>query len=163
MTAWVIYSSSSGALERLVLDDPEGLGLDMTGRGVTELDEMPDLSTVRWDNATRTFVPYTAPRWLTGTQRLALYTPAQHARARRMLTAVHPEGHPLAGQMVDPEGLVQRLIDFSLAAHKPLSVADPYHIQATALLRGLGVIESDEEAARILAGITPEEAAGGGS
>lgn len=95
------------------------------------------------------------PRRLTGLQILSLYTAAQHARARRMLDARFPEGHPQAGELVDPQGLVQRLVDATLALKDPISLADAFHVNGTAFLRGVGVIESDAEAARILAGLPP--------
>lgn len=111
----------------------------------------------RWNSETLEFEPYTPPRRLTGLEIIGLYTPAQHARARRMLNAVYPEGHPWAGQLVDPDALIQRLLDAALAMPGTISIDDPFHVNGTALNRALGVIESDEEAARILAGIPPEE------
>ena len=97
---------------------------------------------------------------LTATQILGLYTTAQHARARRMLFATWPAGHPWEGQLVDPDGLTQRLVDATLTLREPLPVTDPFHQNGTAWLRAVGVIESDAEAARIAAGIPPEEAMG---
>lgn len=108
-----------------------------------------------WSAAQRGFVD--VPH-LTATQILGLYTTAQHARARRMLFATWPAGHPWEGQLVDPDGLTQRLVDATLTLREPLAVTDPFHQNGTAWMRAIGVIESDEEAARIAAGITPEEA-----
>jgi hypothetical protein len=116
-------------------------GLDMTGRTSRA--------------ATEEDMPVEVPR-RTGIQILNTYTPAQHARARRMLYATFPEGHPDAGEFVDPDGLVQRLMDFLLAFDGTLALDDPLHVNGTTLLRGIGVIESDEEFARILAGIPPQ-------
>jgi hypothetical protein len=83
---------------------------------------------------------------------LALYTVAQRARARRLLTERHPEGHALAGQLVDPHGNVAALIDSLLAHRAPIALSDPWHVNGTALMRALGVLESDAEAGRVLAG-----------
>jgi len=96
-----------------------------------------------------------APRMLTGLQILGLYTAPQHARARRMLNTVFPDGHAQAGQLVDPDALVQRLVDATLALPRLISATDPLHINGTALMRATGVIETDAEAARIAAGIPP--------
>ena len=172
MTAWAIYDSETGALERLVLNDPAELGLDLDGKLVAALLQMPDLSAERWNPDALAFEPYTPPRRLTGLQIIGLYTPAQHARMRRMLfatfPAVYPDGHPQAGQphpqageLMDPEGLVQRLADATMAMTGTIAVTDPLHQNGTALYRALGIIETDEEAARIAAGITPEEWAAG--
>lgn len=106
------------------------------------------------------------PRRLTGLQILGLYTAAQHGRARRMLDArfpaTFPPGHPQAGQphpqageLIDPNALVQRLVDATLALREPIAVTDAFHQNGTAFLRAVGVIESDAEAARILAGLPP--------
>lgn len=102
-----------------------------------------------------------SPRRLTGLQIIGLYTAAQHARMRRMLFATFPPGHPQAGQLVDPDGLVQRLADATLAMAGTIVVTDPLHVNGTALYRSVGIIESDIEAARIAAGITPEQWAAG--
>ncbi|PZU47658.1 MAG: hypothetical protein DI568_08925 [Sphingomonas sp.] len=125
--------------------------------GRTMIDVPAALEGLAWSPVARAFGP--APRMLTSTQILGLYTTAQHARARRMLMAVYPEGHPWAGQLIDPDGLTQRLVDATLTLSEPMSTADPFHQNGTAWMRAVGVIESDEEAARIAAGITPEEAA----
>lgn len=156
MTAWAIYDSETGALDQLLLNDPADLGLPIDGKGVAILAQMPSLTAERWNPDARAFEPYTPPRRLTGLQIIGLYTPAQHARARRMLNAVYPEGHPWAGQLVDPDALIQRLLDAALAMPGTISIDDPFHVNGTALMRALGVIESDEEAARILAGIPPQ-------
>jgi hypothetical protein len=95
------------------------------------------------------------PRRLTGLQILGLYTAAQHGRARRMLDARFPEEHPQAGELIDPDALVQRLVDATLALREPIAVTDAFHQNGTAFLRAVGVIESDAEAARILAGLPP--------
>ncbi len=96
------------------------------------------------------------PRRLSGLQILGLYTAAQHARARRMLDARFPVEHPtLAGQLIDPDALVQRLVDATLALGEPIAVIDAFHVNGTAFLRAVGVIETDSEAARILAGNPP--------
>ncbi len=95
------------------------------------------------------------PRRLSGLQIIGLYTAAQHARARRMLDARFPVGHPQAGELVDPNALVQRLVDATLALRDPIAVTDPFHVNGTTFLRAVGVIESDAEAARILAGTPP--------
>lgn len=160
MTAWAIYLAESGELERVVLDSPQELGLDMTGRSTAQL-AGPLAPNERWNATTRAVETFTPPRRLTGLQILALYTPAQHARIRRMLFATFPAGHPQAGQLVDPDGLVQRLADATLAMSGTILVTDPLHLNGTALYRAMQIIESDEEAARIAAGITPEEWAAG--
>lgn len=161
MTAWAIYDAQTGELERLVLDDPTELELEIEGKGVAILAQLPSPTGERWNPATLAFEPFDTPRRLTGLQILALYTPAQHARIRRMLFATYPAGHPQAGELIDPEGLVQRLADATLAMPGTILVTDPLHVNGTGLYRALGIIESDEEAARIAAGITPEEWAQG--
>lgn len=161
MTAWAVYDAATGALEQLLLDDPAELQLAFEGKGIALLAQLPSPTAERWNPATLAFEPFSPPRRLTGLQILALYTPAQHARIRRMLFATFPAGHPQAGQLVDPEGLVQRLADATLAMPGTIPVTDPLHVNGTGLYRALGIIESDEEAARIAAGITPEEWAAG--
>lgn len=161
MTAWAIYDSETGALDQLVLNDPADLGLAIDGKGVAVLAQMPSPTAERWNPGTLAFEPYTPPRRLTGLQIIGLYTPAQHARMRRMLFATYPAGHPQAGELVDPDGLVQRLADATMAMTGTIAVTDPMHQNGTALYRAVGIIESDEEAARIAAGITPEEWAAG--
>lgn len=109
--------------------------------------------TIEWRQGA--FVPKVRALW--PEQILALYTVAQRGRARRMLTAVHPPGHVMAGQLIDPDASVQALLDALLAHRDPVPLDSSWHIQGTALMRGLGVIESDAEAARILAGIAAGE------
>lgn len=155
---WVIVEAATGEIDQVVLDDPgDRLPPHLSS---IEISDLPDLTRWRWDPATLTFVPHTSPRWLSGLEILGLYTAAQHARARRMLMAVYPAGHEWAGQPLDPDGLTQRLLDATLALREPISTASSFHQQGTAWMRGVGVIESDEEAGRIGAGITPEEASG---
>ena len=130
--------------------------MDMAGQ---ELVDVPPgyPETLGWTGTG--FEPYPPPPVLmTGLQVLALYRPAQHARAKRMLFATYPEGHPQAGELVDPDGFTERLVDATLAS-SAIVLGGTEHIQGTTWMRAIGVIESDEEAARILAGITPEEAA----
>lgn len=155
MTAWAIYTTATGELQRVVLNDPSDLGLDMTGLSVAELAEAPNQHSQRWNPQTLAFEAYTPAPRLTGLQILGLYTAAQHARARRMISAVYPAGHEYEGDLIDPDALVQRLVDATLALHEPISLDSAFHINGTALLRQLGVIESDAEAARILAGTPP--------
>jgi hypothetical protein len=158
MSCWVIYNEASGAIDQIVLDDPaESIA---PGMAFKEFAELPDLSAWRWDAELLDFVPHIGPRYLTGLQILGLYTAAQTARANRMLTAVYPDGHPWAGQYVDPDGFTQRLINATTALKEPIPTTGSFHQQGTAWMRAIGVIESDEEAARIAAGITPEEAMG---
>ena len=45
----------------------------------------------------------------------------------------------------------------TLALREPISTASEFHQSGTGFLRAVGVIESDVEAARIAAGISPEE------
>lgn len=86
---------------------------------------------------------------------LGLYTVQQRARARRLITERWPEGHPLAGQLLDPDGNAQALIDSLIAHRSRIALDSPWHVNGTALMRGLGVLESDAEAARVLAGTPP--------
>lgn len=137
--------------------------MSLDGESYVSTVEVPDgyPESWRWNSETLEFEPYTPPRRLTGLQIIGLYTPAQHARMRRMLFATYPAGHPQAGELVDPDGLVQRLADATMAMTGTIAVTDPMHQNGTALYRAVGIIESDEEAARIAAGITPEEWAAG--
>jgi hypothetical protein len=157
MSCWVLYDAATGEIDQIVLDDPaETIAPGMAFAAIADL---PDLSRWRWDADLLDFVPQIGPRFLTGLQILGLYTAAQTARANRMLTAVYPAEHPWAGQYVDPEGLTQRLINATTALKEPILTTGSFHVQGTAWMRMIGVIESDEEAARIAAGISPEEAA----
>lgn len=161
---WLIFDTATGAELRR---QPNATPL-APGEGVAAVPVQPMI----WSAPLRGWLDPPEPRRLTGLQILGLYTSAQHARMRRMLFATHqptyPDGHPqagqpnpLAGQLVDPEGLVQRLADATLAMPGTILVTDPLHVNGTGLYRALGIIESDEEAARIAAGITPEEWAQG--
>lgn len=150
---WLIYNLETGAALRHeiepVLADGEG-SQRLPPSALLE----PPLSL--WSPAMCGFMD--VPQ-LTSAQILGLYTVAQHARARRMINAVYPAGHLWEGQLIDPDALTQRLVDATLTLKTPLPVTDPFHQNGTAWMRLIGVIESDEEAARIAAGITPEEAA----
>lgn len=147
----IVLVDSQGAIERIVQSAEFE---DLSGLTALERD-VPSTypATSRWNAQTLEFEAFNPPPRLNGLQILGLYTASQHARARRMLDARFPEGHPLAGELMDPQALVQRLVDATLAMRDPISVADPFHVNGTIFLRGVGVIESDAEAARILAGI----------
>lgn len=146
--AWIVFDSETGAELRRTETTPE----------LAEGEEAAIVSAAPgalWSADLRGWVDAPPPRRLTGLQILGLYTSAQHARARRMLVATFPAGHPQAGEFVDPDGMVQRLVDATLALRDPIAINDPFHVNGTMFLRSIGVIESDAEAARILAGIPP--------
>lgn len=146
--AWLIYSTETGEELRRTDAAPELA----EGEAAATVSMAPGTS---WSPALRGFVDAPPVPRLTGLQILGLYTSAQHARARRMLVAVFPAGHPQAGELLDPNAMVQRLVDATLALREPIAITDPFHVNGTGFLRAVGVIESDAEAARILAGIPP--------
>lgn len=79
-----------------------------------------------------------------------LFTVPERAMARRLAVAVWPEGHPFAGQLMDPDGVVQVLIDSLLASDDMIAADSELHQQGVALLAGLGVL-TPERAAQVLA------------
>ncbi len=112
--------------------------------------------TMFWDTTTLNFVQKPVePIKLDGLGILNLYTPTQHAKAKRMLFATYPVGHEWEGELIDPQALTQRLIDATLALKTPIPVTSEFHINGTLWMRGIGVIESDAEMSRILAGVPP--------
>lgn len=136
MTAWAIYDKQTGALERVVLNDPADLGLDMTGRGTVVLQAAPDLLSVRWNPQALAFEPFTPPRWRTSRQIFDLFTADEKAA---ILSCGIPEviGLVLALQMAER-----------------VDLDSTFHAQGVALLAGLELIEP-ARAAQVLAGIPP--------
>ncbi len=128
------------------------------GYSVMDIPSIPNgyPETIMWDNNALQFVVKPPePVKLDGLGILGLYTPDQHARAKRMLFATYPPGHEWEGQLVDPQALTQRLIDATLALKNPIPVTSEFHINGTIWMRNIGVIESDAERDRILSGIPP--------
>jgi hypothetical protein len=152
---WIVFDGETGAqIGAWLEEEPDEL---IAGQQAQRVPPSAVAGISIWRPALRGFVD--VPH-LDGLGILGLYTTAQHARARRMLFATYPAGHEWAGQLVDPDGLTQRLIDATLALREPISTASDFHQQGTLWMRAIGAIESDVEAARIAAGITPEQAAG---
>ncbi|WP_439532024.1 hypothetical protein [Polymorphobacter sp.] len=85
---------------------------------------------------------------------LSLFTIAERAAARRMLTAVWPVGHPMAGQLVDPEGNIQVLLDSLIARRDPVERTDTLFVQGIEALVLYGIL-TPERAARAAQGLPP--------
>lgn len=100
-------------------------------------DGWPD--TLRYDAATRTFAP--PPVTLTPRDVVGLYTPAERIRIF---------GSPV------PE--VRALYMMMQIMGVPIVVGSTEHVQGTALIAGLGLLDAPERAARIFAGMAPEVA-----
>jgi len=98
-------------------------------------------------------VPPAAPR-LTPFQVLNLFTIAERAAARRLIDARFPEGHPKAGDLIDPAGVVQVLLDSLIAAQDPIALDSSYHLGGVAMLQQFGILTA-ARAARVLAGLPP--------
>lgn len=156
MSDWLIYDLATGAELRRV-SGAAGQPGEGEGAALVPASALVAPPLTAWHPASRSWADVPPPKMLRGLDILALFRPAQHARAARMLFAVYPPEHPQAGELVDPDAMTQRLIDATLALHEPIPVTSEFHVNGTAWMRAIGVIESDEEAARILAGIRPEE------
>jgi len=87
-------------------------------------------------------------------QLLNLFTIAERAAGRRLLYVRFPEGHPQAGELVDPAGVVQVLLDSLIAAREPIVLDSSYYVGGVAMLQQFGIL-TPERAAQVLAGLPP--------
>lgn len=121
-----------------------------------------DLSGLSVRPATPADDPPQPPKSLTASQILNLFTIPERARARRLLTATWPPGHPQQGELIDPDANVQVLLDSLIArGEEPLPLDSSFFTQGAALFLGLGLFdgatpaEKQARAARVLAGEPP--------
>jgi hypothetical protein len=140
---------SQGEVQLLLPDDAELASYDLAGMTVRA--------------ATDADMPPPGPKSLRASQILNLFTITERARARRLLTATWPAGHPLAGDLIDPEANMQVLLDTLIArGNEPLPLDSSFFTQGAALFLGLGLFdgatpaEKQARAARVLAGELPD-------